>query len=292
MKSKHPCIAVIGGDNRQGFLAGALAEDGLDVIVNGLEKLPGLQGARFVSDTAEAVLEADAIVLPMPVSHDGVTVNAPYGYSVIYLTDILAAAGPDQLILGGKIDSSLFQSIDELGLKAVDYLAREELSIRNAIPTAEGALAIAIKETPITLFGSKCLVIGYGRLGKVMAARLGSMGADVTVSARKQADLAWILAGGFKPVQTGEIYHSLDQYDLVFNTVPACILGRAELQKMKSQAVIIDLASAPGGVDFTAAQQMGIKAIQALSLPGKVAPASAADIIKDTIINILREEAI
>lgn len=292
MKNKHPCIAVIGGDNRQGYLAGALSEAGMDVIVNGLEKFPGLKDARFISDTAEAIEQADVIVLPVPVSHDGITVNAPYGYSVIYLSDVLAAAGPDQLILGGKIEPGLAASIADQGLRAADYLAREELSIRNAIPTAEGALAIAIKETPITLFGSDCLVIGYGRLGKLMAARLQDMGAKVTVSARKQSDLAWILAGGYQPIQTGDIYPVLDRFDLIFNTVPACILGHAELKKIKSSGVIIDLASAPGGVDYAAAQQLGVKAIQALSLPGKTAPASAADIIKDTIINIIREEAI
>lgn len=292
MKKKNPCIAVIGGDNRQGYLADALAKDGMDVIVNGLEKFPGLHKARFLSDTAEAIEQADIIILPVPVSHDGVTVNAPYSYSVIYLSDVLAAAAPDQLILGGKIDPGFRASLADQGLHAIDYLAREELSIRNAIPTAEGALAIAIGETSVTLFGSKCLVIGYGRLGKILAAYLRDLGAQVTVSARKQADLAWILAAGCQPVRTADIYGELGSYDVIFNTVPALILGRRELQKCRQDAVIIDLASAPGGLDYDVAQQLGIKAIQALSLPGKIAPASAALIIKDTILNIIREETV
>ena len=292
MKKKNPCIAVIGGDNRQGYLADALARDGMDVIVNGLEKYPGLHKTKFLSDTVEAIERADIIILPVPVSHDGVTVNAPYSYSVIYLSDVLAAASPDQLILGGKIDPSLASSLADQGLTGVDYLAREELSIRNAIPTVEGALAIAIKETPVTLFGSKCLVIGYGRLGKVMSARLKDLGAVVTVSARKQADLAWILANGCDPIRTADIYGSLEDYDVIVNTVPALILTRRELQKCRPDTVIIDLASAPGGLDYDAAQQQGVKAIQALSLPGKIAPASAALIIKDTILNIIREETI
>lgn len=292
MKKKNPCIALIGGDNRQGYLADALARDGMDVIVNGLEKFPGLHKARFLSDTAEAIELADIVILPVPVSHDGVTVNAPYSYSVIYLSDVLAAAAPDQLILGGKIDPGFKGSLADQGLHAIDYLDREELSIRNAIPTAEGALAIAIDETSVTLFGSKCLVIGYGRLGKVLAAYLKDLGAQTTVSARKQADLAWILAAGCRPVRTADIYGDLGSYDVIFNTVPALILGRRELQKCRQDAVLIDLASSPGGLDYDAAQQLGIKAIQALSLPGKIAPASAALIIKDTILNIIREETV
>ncbi|MCI8360123.1 MAG: dipicolinate synthase subunit DpsA [Clostridiales bacterium] len=292
MKKKNPCIAVIGGDNRQGYLADALAGDGMDVIVNGLEKYPGLHKTRFISDTAEAIEQADILILPVPVSHDGVTVNAPYSYAVIYLSDILAMAAPDQLILGGKIDAGLRASLADQGLRAIDYLAREELSVRNAVPTVEGALAIAINETPITLFGSRCLVIGYGRLGKVLAACLKHLGAQVTVSARKQSDLAWILTAGCRPVQTAGIYEELDGYDVIFNTAPALLLGRRELQKCRQDTVIIDLASAPGGLDYDAAQQLGIKAIQALSLPGKTAPASAALIIKDTIFNIIREETV
>lgn len=292
MRKKGPCIAVIGGDNRQGYLADALAQDGMEVVVVGLEKFPGLHNTRFVSDAVEAVEEADVIILPMPVSHDGVTVNAPYSYAVIYLSDLVAAALPEQLILGGKFDRTLADELAGQGLHAIDYLGREELAIRNAVPTAEGALAIAVNETKVTLFGSKCLVIGYGRLGKVLAADLKALGAHVTVSARKQSDLAWILAGGCRPVQTAEIYGELPEYDLIFNTVPALVLGRKELQKCRPETVVIDLASSPGGLDYTAAQQLGLKCIQALSLPGKTAPASAAIIIKDTILNIIREETI
>ncbi|HIZ83358.1 MAG TPA: dipicolinate synthase subunit DpsA [Firmicutes bacterium] len=292
MRKKGPCIAVIGGDNRQGYLADALAQDGMEVMVVGLEKFPGLHNTRFVSDAVEAVEEADVMILPMPVSHDGVTVNAPYSYAVIYLSDLVAAASPEQLILGGKFDRALADELAGQGLHAIDYLEREELAIRNAVPTAEGALAIAINETKVTLFGSKCLVIGYGRLGKVLAADLKALGAQVTVSARKQSDLAWILAGGCRPVQTAEIYEGLPDYDLIFNTVPALVLGRKELQKCRPETVVIDLASSPGGLDYTAGQQLGLKCIQALSLPGKTAPASAAVIIKDTILNIIREETI
>lgn len=292
MRKKGPCIAVIGGDNRQGYLADALAQDGMEVIVAGLEKFPGLHNTRFISDAMEAVEEADVIILPMPVSHDGVTVNAPYSYAVIYLSDLVAAASPEQLILGGKFDRALADELAGQGLHAIDYLEREELAVRNAVPTAEGALAIAINETKVTLFGSKCLVIGYGRLGKVLAADLKALGAHVTVSARRQSDLAWILTGGYRPVQTAEIYGKLPEYDLIFNTVPALVLGRKELQKCRPETVVIDLASLPGGLDYTAAQQLGLKCIQALSLPGKTAPASAAVIIKDTILNIIREETI
>ena len=45
----------------------------------------------------------------------------------------------------------------------------------------------------------------------------------------------------------------------------------------------------PTGVDFAAAQQSGLNVIWALSLPGKVAPRTAGNIIKDTILNMIHE---
>ena len=66
-------------------------------------------------------------------------------------------------------------------------------------------------------------------------------------------------------------------------------LGEEELKELKPECVVIDLASLPGGVDFAAAQALGVKAIQALSLPGRVAPATAAAYLRSTICHILNE---
>lgn len=285
--TKPKVIAVIGGDSRQAYLANMLALEGFTVIVTALEKMSGISDVCFQGDVGETIASADIIVLPMPLSKDGVTLTAPYSYSEIYLSDIWAVADKTKLILGGMVTPP--QGKD---LNIIDYSRREELSIMNAIPTAEAAIEIAIRETDITIYGSDCIVIGHGRIGKLLSARLKALGAKVTVTARRPSDLAWIKAEGHIPAVTKELHKIMSQADMIFNTVPSPVINRRELVKCKKEAIIIDLASAPGGTDFSAAEQCGIKAIPALSLPGKTAPVSAAGIVKDTIITIIREENI
>ena len=159
----------------------------------------------------------------------------------------------------------------------------------NALPTAEGAIQIALEELPITLHGARVLVIGYGRLGRALAPRLAGLGARVSVSARKCADLAWVESFGWGAERTGALAGWLCGCDLVINTVPAPVLGEAELAELRPDCLIIDLASKPGGVDFAAAARLGRKVVWALSLPGKVAPVTAGKAIQTAIYNILSE---
>lgn len=137
----------------------------------------------------------------------------------------------------------------------------------------------------ITLHGSNCIVLGFGRCGKVLAHMLKGIGANLSVEARSLSDLAYIESYGYTPVSLKELPQKLEQYDFIFNTIPTLILDKSKLNKVKKDCVIIELASKPGGVDFHAAKGLGIKAIDAPSLPGKVAPETAAKIIFDTILN-------
>ncbi len=161
--------------------------------------------------------------------------------------------------------------------------------MENSVPTAEGAIKIAIEETPFSLHGSKCLVLGYGRVGKILARMLQGIGANVWVEARKYADLAMIEGHGYEPLSLNEVKNYIDEFDVIFNTVPSLILDETMLRGVRSDTLIIDLASKPGGVDFNAAKLMGIRVIWALSLPGKISPVTSGMIIKDTIMNIINE---
>lgn len=181
------------------------------------------------------------------------------------------------------------QLMADYGLTLLDYYDREETQIANAIPTAEGALQLAMESTDRTLHASRCLVIGYGRIGRMLADRLLALGAEVTVSARKYGDLAWIQAWGFQSLRTGGLTGRLERFDLIFNTAPALILDGARLGETREDCVIIDLASAPGGVDLEAAKQLDRRVIQAPGLPGKVAPRTAAAAIRESIYHILEE---
>ena len=146
-----------------------------------------------------------------------------------------------------------------------------------------------MEETQKRVHGTKTLVMGFGRVGKVLAKMLHGIGAEVSCEARKDEDIAWIKAYGYEPIRLEELNDNLGKYDIIINTIPFQILDKERLELLKKDVVIIDLASNPGGVDRKIAREKGLKVIWALSLPGKVAPLTSAEFIKETLYHILIE---
>lgn len=281
-------VSVIGGDLRQLTIAGMLAADGYDVIIYGFDRDIKTDDLKH-ADTLSAALDSEIIILPVPVTFDNIKVNMPFSDEVLTLKSLTDGINPLSIVFGGRISRSLSSELESRGIMHRDYMKRDELAIRNAVPTAEGAIEIAISETPITLHGSKCLVMGYGKVGKVLARFLDGLGANTYVEARKYADLALIESHGCIPLTMKEAKTRINEFDVIFNTIPALVLTKDVLSGVNQNSLIIDLASKPGGVDFESARELGVKVIWALSLPGKVAPVTAGIIIKDTITNMLSE---
>jgi dipicolinate synthase subunit A len=173
-----------------------------------------------------------------------------------------------------------------------DFLRREDFLILNAVPSAEGAVGLAMREMPVTIHGSEMLVLGFGRLGKLLCKSLLGLGASVTASARNNADFAWIETLGCRPAHTSNLSGILGKYDAVINTIPHMVLSSELLREIKQSCVIIDLASEPGGTDFGAARQMGLNCHWALGLPGKCSPESAARIMRQVLEHILAEKGV
>lgn len=286
-------FAVVGGDLRQLHLAALLLKNGYEVFAVGFDReVEGFDQVVRCKNPNEAVQKSRCVILPLPFTIDGETVNAPFAAEPIPLGLVIGACERGRLLTGGKLSAALLQQCEEKGIKAIDYYKREELEVKNTIPTAEGAIQIAMEELPYTLHGSRCLVTGFGRVGRMLAYDLDALGAKVSVCARKYSDLAWVETLGYTPVKLTSLQDkkTLAQFDIVFNTVPAVILTETVLSSLKKGCLVIDLASKPGGVDFQTAGALGIRTIWALSLPGKVAPFTAGAIICDTILNILAEE--
>lgn len=228
------------------------------------------------------------MILPLPAA-DGTVLHSPLSQFHPSLRQVFDALAPGQLVLAGMADPGLKALAQEHGVCLLDYFTREELAVANAVPTAEGAIQIAMEQLPITLHGAQVLVLGFGRIGQATALRLAALGAEVTVAARRWEALAWAKAVGCKGVLLSQLTESPCPFQLVVNTVPALVLGREVLKALPAGCLILDLASKPGGVDRTAAQELGLPVIHALSLPGKVAPVTAAAILQTTIYHMLQE---
>ncbi len=318
MIDKKYKIAVIGGDARQLIVGAELVAAGYEVSLYGFGgdahgRVPVVdslccshpsvsvrevllavaEGDCFdCGETATSVIEALrgslCVILPLPSAADGNTVSMPLGGVPLKFTTLAEAMVQNgvKYVCGGKLPSNFTSACAERGIKAFDYYESDSFSIANAIPSAEGAIEIAMRELPITLHGASALVIGYGRIGKVLSRLLSRLGVTVTASARKPSDIAWIRADGYMSTETGKLCELLKEqrYDVIFNTVPHTVLGEAELAAIPRGTLIVDLASKPGGVDIPTADKMRHNVIWALSLPGKVAPVTSGKIIAGAVI--------
>ena len=255
-------FAVVGDDARQAAAGRALARAGCRVGGPG------------------QIAWADYILLPLPLDIEAVG-----------LAGLLRSAKPGALALAGKPSAEAKRLAAEAGVQMVDYFAREELTVLNAIPTAEGCIGILLERRVRTLWDAPVLVTGYGPVGQALAVRLTALGARVTVAARRASQRALAQSQGAGAIPLEELVSAAPGFDAVVNTIPALVLTRPVLAALRPGSLIVDLASRPGGTDFTAAAALGHTALPALSLPVRCAPESAGEYLAGTVLEIIRERA-
>lgn len=281
MESEKTFI-VAGGDLRQIYLAERLSVF-YNVIITGFDKCSDVSDI-LISETDDNI--ADGIIFPLPVSADGKTVNAPFSDEILMISDFIPKLKKNSAVYGGMFSS---ETADIFSVPVYDYSEREEFSVVNAEATAEGALRTVLEISDETIFRSRILITGFGRIAKTLARILLVMGADVTVSARKKSDIAWAEIYGCKTADISKLADIAGSYDIIFNTVPALIFDSKVIDNISKKAVIIDLASKPGGTDFRYASETGIRAVLASGLPGKMFPVTAGYTAADTLINMINE---
>lgn len=284
-------VAIIGGDLRIVKLAIMLAKDNNEVYVFGLENAEDLKDNDNIiqCDTIKkAIQNVDIVIGPIPFSSNGTTLNTPFSEKEITIREMMHVINAKVLIAGG-ISPEVYEMANDEYIEIIDIMKREELAVLNTIATAEGTIQLAIENTNKILHGSEVLILGFGRIGKVLARKLAGLSVRVTCAARKDEDLAWIQAYGHKATNINAIGENLKNFDIIINTVPHLILSEEKLQYVKKECLLIDLASNPGGIDKKAVKEKNLKFVWALSLPGKVAPTTSAEFIKETIYNILKE---
>ena len=263
-------IAVVGGDLRQCYLAKTLLDAGFEVKafdISCREILKGYSGVIGVT-LEEVLADSKVVVLPTPVSERW-----------FFVSELL---WHDSVVFGWNIP----REFD--AYKTYDFKDMEEVALRNAVATAEGTLAEIITHGDINLTGSKCLVTGYGRCGKEIAARLRQIGAYVTVMARARAERE---DAAFHGMDVCGMFDrdSYKEYNFVINTIPARVIGRKEIDSFDRDTVIIDIATMPGGTDFVYCKKCGIKAVHSLGLPGKYSPKTSGEILGNAILGVIKE---
>ncbi|NMA69947.1 MAG: dipicolinate synthase subunit DpsA [Desulfitobacterium sp.] len=273
-------LAVIGGDDREIYMIRELQKQGAYIIGVGFEKAPSMDGVELLSSPMEVIGKADALLFPMYGTDESGVVRGKYTDSTIVLNqELLKMVKPNVPLFIGWARPALKSAAKMLEIPIIEVANLDQVAILNSIPSAEGAIQMAMEVSEITIHGSQSFVLGLGRCGWTLARMLNGIGASVTGVARRPEDLARGLEMGINVLHFGELEEKIQQAEFIFNTVPKLILDKTMLDQMNKDAIIIDIASSPGGMDFDYAKSLGIRALLAPGLPGKVAPKTAGKIL-------------
>lgn len=265
-------ILFIGGDIKHYNTFKAVGKEFKNTFIVGYE--------NFLPDE-EKIASADVIVLPTVPTKDGKTVFSPKSATNTEISAMIKSAKKCKLIVCG------INNLPHCPIKIAAYANSEEFKYKNAVPTAEGALAVAIESTKRTICNSNVLIIGGGNISKALIPRLKALGAKLHVSARKQSDYVFIASHGAIPVNSYNL-EDLGKYDIIFNTVANKLLLPERLSEIGNESVYIELASPPYGIDMQ--RDYNFKTVSASGLPAKYSLTTSVEITSETILKILRGE--
>lgn len=278
MKNK-PEFMIIGGDCRFSYIKTILESKGY--------KAKRIYPGEYRADDFQ---HADIFILPVPVSRDNININTPLAGEQFYFGDFLRLIPENSIVAGGLFSEDMYEKLRKKNITVFDYYKDEELTKANAVPTAEGVIGILINALPVTLNSLKCAVTGYGKCASVLAKKLKALGAEVTSVVRREESLKEAENDGIKGCYFSDFASEAQQFRAIINTVPARVIDRDIITKLRKDCVLIEIASAPFGIDFDCAKENGINTIKAGSLPGRISPLTAGEIICDTVLSCYGSE--
>ena len=281
-------FAIVGGDERLARLAALLAADGHRVTSYALELAELPKEVPKAGCLQGCVYGSDCVVLPLPAEKGGL-INAPLGSARLSTEELLSSLWRGQRLFGGALGDALCLGALRQGLGVTDLMLREDFAVGNAALTAEAAIGELIAASPRSLWRSRAMVCGWGRVGKLLTLRLLALGASVTVAARRSSDRALAAAVGAEATDIAGIEGAASECDFIVNTAPARVIPDAALCAAKPGALLLELASAPGGFDAALAENIGLRTVRAPGLPGRRSPQSAAELMRDAVYAALGE---
>ncbi len=283
-------LGIFGGDMRQVYMAEAFLSMGYPVFTYKTIEPIIHENCTTVNNPDDLFDQCKVLIGPIPLTRDHVSVASADSLE-LNTSKLTKHLTKDHILIGGIIPSPIVDLCAQKGIPFFDLMKDEKITILNAIATAEGTIMEAIKNSYINLHGSRCLVLGYGRCAKVLAAKLKAMDAEVIIAARSEDALAYAEAAGHRTILLSSIEDIIPSCQFIFNTIPAMVLDKKCLSCVSKNVTIIDIASAPGGVDFEYALNHNINAKLCLGLPGKVSPRSSADILVTKIDAFMKERS-
>lgn len=284
---------ILGGDFRNAELVKLLAKEKNIVYTYGLEKeIQKLESDNIIiCDDIKELQETDIVITSIPLSKDNININMPLNiYGKESKIDEALKIMNNKLIFTGSVSSEILRKFKLYNIEILDIMKNEEFTVLNAIPTAEETIRIIINNTKKVLHNANCLIMGYGRIGKVLAKKLNALSVKVECLVSDNIEKIWCRVEGYNYIEFENIKNKSDllkKYDIIINTIPKIILTD-ELKEIRKDTLIIDLASKPYGIDRSIVKQENLNFIEALGLPGKSAPITVAEnmyeVIKNTIL--------
>ena len=280
-------FAVIGGDARAGWLAALLSGDGHTVRCYALEKAALPQRIVQCSSVEACVYGADWVIVGVPAEKSG-ALNTPLSVQKLGMEELITALWPGQTLCGGKFGQTASLSAVRAGLSVCDLMSRRDFTVGNAALTAEGAVGLLIRESPRSLWKGRALVTGWGKIARQLAPRLRALGCEAWVAARKAGDRAEAEGYGLRTCTLAALPDMAGDLDFLINTVPAPVISREVLERLRPDALLLELASEES-FDKALAEELGLRTVCAPGLPGRSAPCAAACLMRDTIYAVIRE---
>lgn len=285
--TKQKSIAIIGGDMRLRYLADILINKNISTFCYGISPM---HEKAIIADHLNQIMKNSTILLcSIPISNDQEHMIALENKNDLTLENLKNSLEPHHILIGGKFPPLLRDYCYKHKITHYDLLENESFAINNAIATAEGAIMEAIKLSPVNIHKSKCLILGFGRCGSVLANRLSNLNGNICILVHREQQAAIAATYGYSYCYENELNEKVQESDFIFNTIPSLILNKDTLQFVNKNATIIDIASAPGGLDYDYVKAAGINAKLCLGIPGKTAPLASARYIYENVERIIKE---
>ncbi len=290
MKKQYDA-AIIGGDKRQIYLSDFLKNEDISVISY---KIPTSENELFSDSlTLEKICnQSKAILVPFPMSRDHIHLTSVNRLNEkdnsLLIDELLTHLHSSHILIGGGLTKETICYCKKNNIPFFDLMENHTVTTLNAVATAEGTIAKAISESTGNLDHSQGIVLGFGRCGKILAKKLHGLGVHVTVCARSKEALAEGYAFGYEVLEMDNLINKIKGFDYIFNTIPSLILTEEILNQVSAEITIIDIASAPGGLNYEAAMKQKLNAHLYLGIPGKIAPKASAQILANEMIPIIK----